>query len=248
MDNKIKIGDIYPTNNFGYIEIIEVRGCNDIDVMFIATKTLSNTRADKVRNGGLRDKFAPTLYNKGIIGEGITSIRGKVVGAYTAWGNMLTRCYNPKYHKSFPTYTNCSVSPEWLLYTGFVKWYSENYVYGWHLDKDILGDGMLYSPETCVYLPQDLNQILTLNKSARGSSPVGVTYQKSSNKFHAQINLLAGSHSLGLWATEEEEAFSAYKESKESFLKERANYHKSMGNINEAVYTKLMEFEVSKDL
>ena len=33
---------------------------------------------------------------------------------YLAWKNMLERCYSAKLQESYPTYTDCTVSKEWI--------------------------------------------------------------------------------------------------------------------------------------
>ena len=41
---------------------------------------------------------------------------------YTAWKNMLKRCYSNKYLESRPSYIDASVCSEWLSATTFKKW------------------------------------------------------------------------------------------------------------------------------
>jgi hypothetical protein len=80
---------------------------------------------------------------------------------YTVWENMLTRCYNPKV-KEYIRYGGRGVKmcKEWKESPeSFIKWGLAN---GWekglHLDKDIKGTGLLYSPDTCLFVtPQENN-------------------------------------------------------------------------------------------
>lgn len=48
------------------------------------------------------------------------------------------------------------------------------------LDKDLLGNGKLYSPETCVFVDKEVNYTLTV-KSNLGDLPIGVSV--SHNKY-----------------------------------------------------------------
>ncbi|MDM5075951.1 hypothetical protein [Aeromonas media] len=81
--------------------------------------------------------------------------------AYSAWQNMLKRCY---YTKNTVSYTPAVVCDEWLRFSNFLAWWKNNYVPGLELDKDqeCLMRGLkvsIYSPETCRYIPKWLNLI-----------------------------------------------------------------------------------------
>ena len=73
--------------------------------------------------------------------------------ATNAYGNMLNRV------KTAPAYANVMICDEWLQYPKlFKEWYKAHYVEGWELDKDFVGTGLLYSPETCCFLPPSINR------------------------------------------------------------------------------------------
>ena len=77
---------------------------------------------------------------------------------YRLWKSILQRGYCEAIKKQFPTYRNCSVCEDWHYLSIFKKWFDENYVEGWQLDKDILVQGnKLYSPETCCFVPKEIN-------------------------------------------------------------------------------------------
>lgn len=85
---------------------------------------------------------------------GCTCEHGQHIISYSIWKAMLARCYSASHHKRYPTYSNCSVCKEWHLFSNFKKWFDENYIEGYHLDKDILvQDNKVYSPQTCVFIP-----------------------------------------------------------------------------------------------
>lgn len=80
---------------------------------------------------------------------------------YKIWRDMLERCYCEKTQTKFPTYKGCSVCEEWKIYSNFKKWFHENYIDGWELDKDILCIGnKVYSPQTCCFVPREINSLL----------------------------------------------------------------------------------------
>lgn len=69
---------------------------------------------------------------------------------------MIRRCYSD-YDNS---YANTIVCDEWLMYNNYLKWYNNNYIKGYHLDKDLKIPGMkVYSPNNCTFVPQEINKI-----------------------------------------------------------------------------------------
>lgn len=134
--------------------------------------------------------------------------------AYVSWCSMLKRCYSKKDLELFPTYKGCSVSNDWILFSNFDKWHSENYVNGYDLDKDIKIIGnKIYSKESCMYVHQSINKLLVDCQASRGDLPIGVSFDKSRNKFSAKVNENARTKNLGRFNTPEE-AHHAYKVAK----------------------------------
>ena len=78
------------------------------------------------------------------------------------------------------------------------------------LDKDLIGDGKLYSPENCVFVSRSLNQML--NFGASGEHPVGVCRHKS-GKFAANVKTNGDRKHLGLFLSPDE-AHSAWCKAK----------------------------------
>ena len=159
------------------------------------------------------------------------------------WYSMIQRCYKECYDNK-PTYLECSVCDEWLCYENFEKWFNEN----WYevpdktmcLDKDILIKGnKIYSPETCCFVPQEINKLFTTHKRFRGETVIGVN--KLNDKFQASCNKYKQSISLGVYNTQEE-AFDAYKNFKEQYIKEVADLYKEY--IPQKLYNALYEYEI----
>lgn len=153
-----------------------------------------------------------------------TVVNGANTSAYKTWRRMLKRCYCTKYHEKSPTYIGCSVDNEWLDFQDFADWF-ESHEYscrGYQLDKDLLIPGnKVYGPETCCFVPQQLNSLLNDSGAARGQYLQGVYFHKGSNKFVAQIGINGKNKRLGGFDTEQE-AYLAYKEAKEGHVKEKA--------------------------
>lgn len=100
----------------------------------------------------------------------------------------------------------------------FKEWFDLNYIDGWELDKDILGDDSIYSPETCCFVPRIINVFITARGNCRGLYPIGVVWHKRDKKFEASCNdpiNLKGCY-LGRYDTPEE-AHIAWKQKKHEF-------------------------------
>ena len=115
-----------------------------------------------------------------IYGVGINDIseymRGKKV--YLVWKSMLARCYSKIFQKGNKTYQPCSVCDDWKKLSCFKDWFDANYKDGFQLDKDLFGDGSkMYSPQTCCFLPQSLNNLLKETKESSKGLPKGVGKQ-----------------------------------------------------------------------
>ncbi len=79
---------------------------------------------------------------------------------FRIWCGMKNRCYNPKRlcYKYYGA-IGVTVCEEWLTsYHVFFQWaISNGWQEGLQLDKDINGDGLLYSPKTCAFVTSKVN-------------------------------------------------------------------------------------------
>ena len=90
--------------------------------------------------------------------------------------------------------------------------------------------------------PQDINSLLIKCTASRGKHLIGVHWSNTNKAFVAQVNKSKGKREhLGYYKTEIE-AFNAYKQAKEAFIKEQANKWK--GKIDDRAYEALMNYEV----
>lgn len=199
----------------------------------------------------LEDRMKPTVRGVGYLGGNLdlkSAQNGKLCKIYSMWRNMITRCYSKKLHERFPTYVACYVSDDFKDYSKWREWY-DNYQYkhdGWHLDKDLLIKGnKVYSETTCVFLPKEINSLLIKSTASRGEHLIGVSWSKTAKAFVAMVNKNKGkSEYLGSFNTELE-AYNAYKEAKEAFVKEQAEKYKDL--LDPRAYEALMKYEVDID-
>lgn len=253
---KNKVGEI-GYNKFGSEMIItEYRGYHDIDVYFPQYNwTARSVDYGNFKKGKISCPYEPTTYGIGYVGEGIHKIHdenGKLTKCYITWSSMLQRCYDNKFHEKNPTYKGCEVPKEWLNYQNFAEWYYKNYyeIEGERmcLDKDILHKGnKIYSDKTCIFVPYNINVLFVKSDKIRGEYPIGVSYNKRNKKFIAQCSVYDykenknKNKNLGLYNTPEE-AFKVYKQFKENYIKEVADYYKS--KIPSKLYQAMYNYEV----
>lgn len=237
-------------------EIVEYREAVDITVKFIKTNELIKSTYNNFKKGEIKSHFTPSVYSAGIIGlEKTLDGEGKHLKSYKIWHNMLQRCYDERYKEKHPTYKECTVCDEWKFYKNFKDWYEENYyeMDNQHvtLDKDILAKGnKIYSPETCVFVPQNINSLFTKSDAKRGEYPIGVDWHKANQVYQTRCRvfnvktLKNNSKYLGCYNTPQE-AFNAYKKTKEENIKQVANYYKD--RIPSKLYDAMYKYEVHID-
>jgi hypothetical protein len=142
---------------------------------------------------------------------------------YSAWVDMLTRCYSASFHKRSPTYIGCTVVSFWLTFSNFKLWMETQDWKNKQLDKDILVIGnKVYSPETCIFVQPELNGLLSIRANSRGEYKQGVWWDSSLNKFRACISLSGKTKQLGCFNTEEA-ASNTYRAFKYNHIAEIAN-------------------------
>ena len=117
------------------------------------------------------------------------------------------------------------------------------------LDKDILIKGNKeYAPDKCIFVPQRINNLFTKNDCKRGNLPIGVNYRKDKNKYEASCSILNNNikkrKHIGYYNTPEE-AFLAYKQFKEQYIKQVADEYK--GRIPDRLYEAMYKWEVEID-
>ena len=94
-----------------------------------------------------------------------------------------------------------------------------------------------------MFVPKPVNQLLVTKSSCRGAYLIGVSFDKSRDKFVAKCGLGgAKGYNLGRFNTEIE-AFLVYKKAKESYIKQVAEQYKSQ--IDPRAYKALLEYEVN---
>ena len=233
-------GLIFSTNNSGNCVVVNYTNYDDVTVKFVETGYETKTRMDNLKLGKVKDYLHPSIYGKGILGEGFKQSESQSY-SFQLWKNMLKRCYSEVSFKKSPSYEQCLTSETFNDYQQFKTWCNSQLGSGntgWELDKDILVKGnKIYSEDTCCFVPKEINLLLVKHDKGRGDYLLGVDYHKNRKQFRARCS----DKHLG-WFNTELEAFYAYKEAKETYIKEVANKWKDQ--IDPKVYEALMKYEV----
>ena len=242
-------GITFKTKNCGDVIVVEYKGALNVIVKFVDTGYVTNTRVEDLHNGAIRDYLKPSVHGIGILGAP-RGTQGGFSKEYKTWCRMLKRCYCEKSLCDSPTYLGCSVSDYFRVFTNFKDWCNKQVGFNtkdtkgspFVLDKDVLIKGnKIYSEDTCCFIPQELNSVLTNSKAKRGEYPLGVSYERRVSKFQATLSISSKNKRLGYFETVEE-AFFAYKEAKESQIKVVVERWKEQ--IDPRVYEALMNYQI----
>jgi len=161
---KFKVGDVLTSPKYGDYEIVKILQTRSIEIRFKETNSKRVVTYRSLTNSDVKDYFQPCCEGVGFLGEmcGKTRKDGKPLKSYKVWTSMLRRCYNSKLQERHPTYKGCFVCKEWHNFTNFHKWFEENYIEGYELDKDCIYFGNKeYSPTFCKFVSLSENATMT---------------------------------------------------------------------------------------
>lgn len=239
-----RVGEEYITNEGFKLKIIRYINNINVSVEFEDGNIVHNLQYDNIKRGSVRNPYHRTICNIGYIGDNFISKYNFLYEKhYRNWFNMITRCYDEKELMKYPTYRDVTVCEEWHNFQNFREWSELNYIDGFYLDKDILVKGnKLYSPNTCCFVPCEINNLFLKSNSIRGDLPIGVHFDKYSGKYRASLKINGKVKGLKRCETPEE-AFEIYKQAKENYIKEMAEKWKD--KIFENVYNTLLNYKVN---
>ena len=244
------VGKVCKSKSSGDFKILKYNDSRNVEIQFLNTGYETTVELGSIKKGEVKDLYSPSVYGIGVLGTKYPStINGVRTKEYGLWADVLRRCYSDDFKKKQPTYKGCKCSENFLHYEYFYEWCQSQVGFGnegWQLDKDLLVKGnKVYSDDFCVFLPKEINLVLTKSNKTRGEHLIGVCWHKRDKTFVARVSRNKGcSEHLGSFKTELE-AFNAYKKAKEVFVKEQANEWK--GQIDERAYEALMNYQVNID-
>lgn len=246
-------------NNQGSLmKVVGYKDCHNVTIEFQDEyKYKTTTQWPNIKAGQVRNPYVPTVFNVGIIGEKYkTVVNKKMSKEYNTWHEMIRRCFDEKCKNNYPTYQDSTCCDEWILYENFYEWlHSQENFDKWicdkrsALDKDILVKGnKIYSPETCLLVPQYVNTLFIKKDANRGDLPIGVSYDAKQQRYFAMISMLRNGQqynkNAGYYPTPEDAFYLGYKPTKERYIQKVAQEEFYKGNITKRCYEAMMKYEV----
>lgn len=238
--------------NEGY-DVVVVNYVNSVNVI---VEILDNfgyrckVESKQLNLGTIKNPYHKSTLGVGYLGVGEyrCSTKGVLTREYITWSSAMTRCYSEKYQNRFPKYRGCVMHEDWHNFQNFAKWYTSQVGYecGFDLDKDLLVAGnKVYSPNTCVIIPKQINNFLLLRKGDRGKHPLGVSFCKAKKQYTAYCSEKSSRNLIGYYETPDE-AHEAYKAKKESLAQSLAC--EWFGLVDSRVITALLKFKITDDM
>ena len=253
---KDRTGERFISNEGCEFVIVEYKNAKNVLIEFQDEhKFRKLTTYTVCKRKEIANPFHPKVVGHGYIGVGEHEIRenGKPTKAYRYWCSMLERGFSEEFKKNFPTYKDVIVNSECCCFQDFGEWFDNNYyeIEGetMCLDKDILIKGNKeYSFDRMIFVPHRINSLFTKSDIARGDYPIGVGYKKETGRYQAYCSVLIDDKKklkhIGYYDTPEQ-AFQAYKQFKEAYIKQVADEYKD--NIPQRLYDAMYNWVVEED-
>ena len=243
-----RLGETKPNKQESKMTIITYRDCDNIDIQFENGFVVEHTNYTLFERGTISDPFYPSLYGVGYMGMRTQyKNANEYAKPYEVWSSMMKRCYNENCQRH-RWYEDCVVDERWHNFATFYQWWKENYyelpegMGRIELDKDFkCKNCRIYSPDTCLLIPQRINESKPNRRTGNREFPIGITFNKIKQKYHVRTNVNGEDTHIGNFDTLEE-AFSAFKATKENELKELAELYKPY--IPEDVYNAVINYKV----
>jgi hypothetical protein len=205
-ENSKRIGE-ENYNTFGTLmRIVEYVTTDNIIVEFQDEyKYKKRTQYCNFKSGSVKNPYDKIVFGVACLGDGKygswkDSRNDK--GAYLAWTNMLLRCYVDLNGKASSYYNIVTVCDEWMNFQNFAQWYEDNYYEipneKLHIDKDIkFKNNKVYSPDTCILIPQKINEMFRDNSRKKTDSDLPVTIRRCKNGYKVRFR----NENLGIYKT-----------------------------------------------
>ncbi|USK82631.1 hypothetical protein LHV56_12455 [Peribacillus frigoritolerans] len=156
-----RIGSKFTNNEGSVVEIINLSderaksGNIKFICRFVQSGEVFTAEYTNLTKGHFKDYNLPSVFGVGYTYKGATNSI-----YYKTWNHMLERCYNENFH-AYPRYggSGVKVCDRWLhlkLFEEDVKKLPNHDLFvaepsKYSLDKDMVGNKMIYSPETCTF-------------------------------------------------------------------------------------------------
>lgn len=242
----IQNGDEFKTKQGYTVKVVDYKGAKEIIVEFNdSTYTRLTVEGVQLKRGNLTNPYHPVVQGLGFMGIGPYVSKGedkKFTREYGLWSGLMTRCYVED--GRYRNYKDCNVDPQWYNFQEFAEWCQWQSGYkqdGWQLDKDIASNGSkCYSPDTCIFVPRDINNLFRGSYNNDKKLPTGVFTSGKGfivvGRFGAKTN-----QRFSGYATKEL-AYEKYSEERKKRAEGLLNTYGDM--LDPRVIAKLRNFEV----
>lgn len=244
-------------NKEGYkMHIVEYNKAKDVVVEF-EDEYHARVHTDYrfFKQGEVRNPNKIGLYGERLGNESPTMENGKELKVYGAWRGIFSRitCTEGYYHRF---YNDVSISKDWLYYTNFYNWATNQENYDrwkindggmWSLDKDILSDpnNKIYSADTCCLVPWYINSLVVRQrqKDRQSDLPLGIQcYPYGDTKYYYADN--TGEKRKNIYFNTIEDAVKGYKEFRKRCIEQTAEYAYKKGDITQRCYEGLLKYDL----
>lgn len=157
-------------------------------------------------------KRGAIFYPYGKMSDGCYAGKGAWISSsknphFHTWASLRTRTLDTNFKQRHKSYIDCSLCEEWMCMQNFCDWAEstkpKDTSVKWELDKDLLIEGnKLYSPETCCWLPKEINLFLSkmgekaiYPKTLKDGSEVYVVFVREGKEKQVE----KGSHYIGTY-------------------------------------------------
>lgn len=124
------------------------------------------------------------------------------------WDNLVSRC-SSNYQKRCKSYEG--TENKFADFQSFMEWaiLEQGYLNKengrfWQIDKDFLGCGKVYSEDTCLFLPTEINCLFNDGSGRNGLLPGVGVYKYNNSKYTASCRVGGVSSYSGLFETEKD--------------------------------------------
>lgn len=246
-----KNGDVFKTNEGYSVEIVDYNVNFDVKVKFLDEfGAVIKTNIQAIRNGSVANPYHKSVYGVACYGEPEDDWQ-TVKPLYNTWAGMIERVHDLVALEKRQSYKPCIIVESWYCFANFYSW--AKYQIGWNnprwqLDKDILVKGnKVYGPDTCCFVPSQINALFTKREAERGDLPIGVTRYTTRQGKKRNVAIVSDpdvkhGRRRGCFGKSTEECFLWYKENKEQVIKNQANKYKDQ--IDPKIYAALLNYEV----
>jgi thymidylate synthase len=197
-ESDIHLNKIYSTENYGDYFILERLSIGEKNqthykIQFLKTNSIKIIRGDKVGKN-VYDPYMPSKLNIACMGDYKKISHLNMSKIKNIWNGMIDRCYDSK-NPNYPYYGGKGVYVEnrWLCFEYFLSdlqkiknWdlKIKNWD-GFELDKDLYGNGFVYSLESCCWLSKSGN-----SKKSKENYRYTITNGKEEYSFSNHVDFM----------------------------------------------------------